>query len=69
MYTLNNNQLWSRNIYDHELMILSMVLTNKHESNQNIFLDLHALRWKGSLFCFAKWQTSQIFIKKEIYFW
>jgi len=37
MCTLNNHQLWSRNIYDHELMILSMVLIDQNESNQNIF--------------------------------
>jgi len=54
MCTLNNHQLWSRNIYDHELMILSMVPTDQHESNQKNSLDLDALRGKGSLFCFAK---------------
>jgi len=35
MYTLNNHQLWSRNIYDHALMILSIVPTHQHQSNQN----------------------------------
>jgi len=37
MCTLNNHQLWSRNIYDHELMIMPMVPTYQHQSNQNIF--------------------------------
>jgi len=37
MCTLNNHQLWSRNIYDHELMIMRMVPTYQHESNQNTF--------------------------------
>jgi len=34
---LNNLQLCLRNIYDHELMIMSMVPTHQHESNQNSF--------------------------------
>ena len=37
MRTSNNHQLWSRNIYDRELMVLSMVSIDQHESNQNIF--------------------------------
>jgi len=41
MCTLNNHQLWLGNIYDHELMMLSMVPT-------------HELRGKGSLFLLRK---------------
>jgi len=37
MCTLNNHQLWSRKIYDHELIIMSVVPTHQHESNQNMF--------------------------------
>jgi len=37
MCTANSHQLWLRNIYDHGLMVLSMVPKYLHESNQNIF--------------------------------
>jgi len=58
MCTLNNHELWSRNIHGHQLMVLNMVPTYQHESNQNIFRFRYTKR-KTSLFCFAKWQTSQ----------
>ena len=37
MCTSNNHQLWLRNIYDHKLMVLSMVPKYLHESNQTFF--------------------------------
>ena len=53
MCTSNSHQLWSRNIYDHELMVLSMVPIDPHESSQ-YFLDLEVLIGNESLFGFAK---------------
>jgi len=50
MCITNNHQLWSRNIYDHELMVLSTVPKDKSKH----FFDLDVLRGKRSIFCFGK---------------
>jgi len=71
MYTLNNHQLWSRNIYDHELMMLSMVSTNQHESNQNIFRVLGCAK----IFCNSSplwskllWVFTVVLFFESVYF-